>query len=80
MEGEPVNIGASVGIAIYPAHGATAQELLSSADLALYQAKDEGRHYRRLFTPLLRQAAALKRAYQGELRRAYEEGEFELFY
>ncbi|HEY0224407.1 MAG TPA: EAL domain-containing protein [Pseudolabrys sp.] len=80
VDGQPVNIGASVGIAIFPAHGATAEELLSCADLALYQAKEEGRHCRRFFAPGLRHAATLKRAYQGELRRAYDRGEFELFY
>ena len=29
----------SIGIAVYPEHGATAQELLSAADSAMYQAK-----------------------------------------
>ena len=80
VDGEPVHIGASVGIAIYPAHGHTAEELLSSADLALYQAKAEGRHCRRFFTPALRDAAVLKHGYQGELRRAWENREFELVF
>lgn len=80
VEGQPVNIGASIGIAIYPAHGTRSEELISGADLALYQAKAEGRHCRRFFTPALRSAAVAKHAYQGELRRAYENGEFELFY
>ncbi len=34
----------SVGIAIYPEHGATADELIRCADVALYQAKDAGRN------------------------------------
>jgi diguanylate cyclase (GGDEF)-like protein/PAS domain S-box-containing protein len=80
VEGQPVHIGASVGIALFPTHGTQAQELLSSADLAMYQAKAEGRHCRRFFTPVLRQAVTAKNAYQGELRRAREQGEFELYY
>ncbi len=80
IEGQPVHIGASVGIAIFPAHGSRGDELLSNADLALYQAKAEGRHCRRFFAPALRQAASLRHAYQGELRRAYQDGEFEMFY
>lgn len=80
IDGSPVDIAASGGIAIYPDHGATAQDLLSAADLALYQAKAEGRHCRRFFTPGLRQAADTKRAYHGELRRARENDEFVLFY
>ena len=80
VDGQPIHIGASIGIAIFPSHGTNAQELLSNADLALYQAKEEGRHCRRFFTPALRAAAILKQSYQGEMRRAYEQGEFELFY
>lgn len=80
IEGQPVNIGASIGIVLYPIHGLTNQELLTNADLALYQAKAEGRHCRRFFTRELRELSLAKRSYQGELGRAYAEGEFELFY
>jgi len=80
VDGQPVNIGASIGIVIYPIHGLTNQELLSNADLALYQAKAEGRHCRRFFTRELRELSLAKRAYQGELGRAYAQGEFEVFY
>jgi diguanylate cyclase (GGDEF)-like protein/PAS domain S-box-containing protein len=44
----------SAGIAIYPCHGATAEELLRSADLALYDAKASGRNCLRPFRPELR--------------------------
>jgi diguanylate cyclase (GGDEF)-like protein/PAS domain S-box-containing protein len=44
----------SAGIAIYPCHGATAGELLRSADLALYDAKASGRNCLRRFRPELR--------------------------
>lgn len=80
IDGQPVNIGASVGVAMFPGDGLTVRELLSSADLALYQAKAEGRHCRRFFSADLREAATLKRAYQGELARAFREQEFELYY
>ncbi|WP_413729576.1 putative bifunctional diguanylate cyclase/phosphodiesterase [Sodalis sp. RH22] len=80
IDGQPVNIGASVGIVLYPVHGLTIQELLTSADLALYQAKADGRHCRRFFTRELRELSQAKRSYQGELGRAYDRDEFELFY
>ncbi len=80
IDSQPVHIGASIGIAIFPAHGVGAEEMLSNADLALYQAKGEGRHCRRFFTPGLRNVANTRRAYQGELRRATEQNEFELYY
>jgi diguanylate cyclase (GGDEF)-like protein/PAS domain S-box-containing protein len=44
----------SAGLAIYPCHGASADELLRSADLALYDAKGSGRNCLRPFTPELR--------------------------
>lgn len=80
VEGEPVTIGASVGIAMFPAHGADVQELLSSADLALYEAKAQGKQCWRMFTPDLRTLATTRRAYQSEFARALANEEFELYY
>ncbi|MHB8283595.1 MAG: putative bifunctional diguanylate cyclase/phosphodiesterase [Caulobacteraceae bacterium] len=78
--GEKVTIGASAGLAMFPNDGVHAEDLLSNADLALYQAKAEGRHCRRFFTPTLRSAAVAKRAQEVELQRAVEQNELELFY
>jgi len=80
VDGRRVNVCASIGSAIYPDDGANTDELLSSADLALYQAKKEGRLSHFAFTPALRQAADLARAYDDELQHAFERGEFEVFY
>jgi diguanylate cyclase (GGDEF)-like protein/PAS domain S-box-containing protein len=41
---ESVSISASIGVAYYPADGATANELVKHADLAMYLAKDGGRN------------------------------------
>jgi diguanylate cyclase (GGDEF)-like protein/PAS domain S-box-containing protein len=77
---QTLRLGISVGIAIAPAHGEGTDELLSYADMALYQAKSEGRHCHRLFTPVLRQAAQHTRTCREELARAVECEEFVLFY
>ncbi|MSP28150.1 MAG: diguanylate cyclase [Methylococcales bacterium] len=42
-ENHCVQIGASIGISIYPQHGSTSEILMDHADTALYQAKDKGR-------------------------------------
>jgi diguanylate cyclase (GGDEF)-like protein/PAS domain S-box-containing protein len=42
-EGKNVQIGASIGISFYPEHGITPEKLMNNADIALYQAKDNGR-------------------------------------
>jgi diguanylate cyclase (GGDEF)-like protein/PAS domain S-box-containing protein len=75
-----VTVGASVGVAAYPSDGATIEALLSSAELDLYQAKTEGRPGFRSAAADPRDAPGRGRAYGKELRRAYEEGEFEVFY
>lgn len=38
-----VEVGASIGIAVYPHHGKTLEEMLESADVAMYQVKEHGR-------------------------------------
>jgi len=43
-------VSASIGIALFPEHGESVQELLSNADLAMYQAKERGRGSWHLFT------------------------------
>ena len=42
IDGEEVRIGASVGLARYPDHGASAEELLRASDQAMYEAKHAG--------------------------------------
>jgi diguanylate cyclase (GGDEF)-like protein/PAS domain S-box-containing protein len=42
-ENDTVQIGASIGISLYPQHGSTPEKLMDHADTALYQAKDNGR-------------------------------------
>lgn len=48
--GRSVRIGASVGIALAPEHAGDSETLLSYADLALYAAKEAGRHTVRVFS------------------------------
>jgi diguanylate cyclase (GGDEF)-like protein/PAS domain S-box-containing protein len=80
IEGHNLLVSASAGIAIAPADGATVDELVSSADLALYDAKAAGGRTSRFFMPQLRTRAESRRELDTELRRACAQGEFELHY
>jgi diguanylate cyclase (GGDEF)-like protein len=42
VQGETVEVRASLGLARYPEHGATVEELLAAADRAMYLAKNAG--------------------------------------
>jgi diguanylate cyclase (GGDEF)-like protein/PAS domain S-box-containing protein len=80
INGHQLFIGASAGIAIAPADGADVEELMSNADLALYDAKSAGGNAYRLFVPVLRAKAHARRGLDAELRRACVNKEFELYY
>jgi diguanylate cyclase (GGDEF)-like protein len=47
--GHTINIGCSVGIAVYPEHGADEISLMKNADVAMYQAKQNGRNNVQVF-------------------------------
>lgn len=71
---------ASVGIALFPHHGSTEQDLLKTADIALYEAKRGGRNTARLFEPEMRERLRMTRALEVELRQAVAQGQFEAWY
>jgi diguanylate cyclase (GGDEF)-like protein len=73
-------VGASAGIAIAPTDGADIEELVSNADLALYEAKSAGGNLYRLFVPVMRAKTVARRELDTELRRACANREFELFF
>ncbi len=75
-----LHVGGSAGIAIAPNDGKSVDELIANADLALYQAKSAGRRAYRFFLPVLRAQAQARRSLDLELRRAYSENEFELYF
>ncbi|RZI69933.1 MAG: EAL domain-containing protein [Pseudomonas sp.] len=74
------HVTASIGIAVSPSDGAEVGDLLSAADLAMYEAKAQGRNCMRFFNACLKDKVLSRRALEGEIRRAIEHEEFELFY
>jgi diguanylate cyclase (GGDEF)-like protein len=49
---DEISISVSIGVAVFPEHGATAQQVLDAADDALYVAKNAGRDTYRLAEPI----------------------------
>jgi diguanylate cyclase (GGDEF)-like protein/PAS domain S-box-containing protein len=80
IDGNEVNIGTSIGIALAPEHGTNPDSLLKMADMALYGAKSAGRNGYRFFDPDMGAAADARLALENELRRAIAQNEFELHY
>ncbi|HEY8095351.1 MAG TPA: EAL domain-containing protein [Methylobacter sp.] len=78
--GEEVQIGASIGISLYPQHGDSPALLMDHADAALYQAKDAGRGCFAYFSEDLTLVARERIALESRLRRAIDQQELRVFY
>ncbi len=73
-------IGASIGVAIIPSDGNSADELLRLADLAMYEAKSRGRNCHCFFSQQLNQIAQFNAGVEADLRVALDENQFFLEY
>ena len=79
--GRELFIGASLGITLFPDHGRDVTQLISNADVAMYQAKSKGRNHYQFYTNDLTQAATDRLELGNELRHALQrEDELQLHY
>lgn len=70
----------SIGIAIYPDDGETAEELLKNADLAMYYAKRSGGNVYRHFSTKMSETVLHRLTLENHLRKAIDRGELDLHY
>jgi diguanylate cyclase (GGDEF)-like protein len=80
VNGEQCFLSASVGIASFPEDGASAEELLKSADTAMYRAKAAGRAQAVYFEERMNAEAVARLTLDRDLRAAIEQGQLELHY
>ena len=80
IDGLDVAIGASIGAALFPDDGRTADDLLKNADLALYQAKSEGGGRHHFFQEGMHRKAQERRAFEADLKAALAAGQIEAHY
>nr|WP_256469632.1 MULTISPECIES: diguanylate cyclase [unclassified Bradyrhizobium] len=80
IEGHPVVIGCSIGLALVPEHGTRVDEILRNADLALYKSKNAGRSCFHVYSAQLKAEADQRNVLEIELREAIWREEIEVFY
>jgi diguanylate cyclase (GGDEF)-like protein len=77
---QQLRISASIGIAVYPAHGDNSTRLIANADAAMYYIKKSGRSSFAFFSPEMSTFFPERLALETELRGALENNQFELHY
>jgi diguanylate cyclase (GGDEF)-like protein/PAS domain S-box-containing protein len=80
LEGTGITVRASVGIAHYDGGGQDADELLRTADLAMYAAKRSGKGGYEVFAPSMQAALVERVELDADLRHALDADEFCLYY
>ncbi|QLG88575.1 EAL domain-containing protein [Chitinibacter bivalviorum] len=70
----------SIGISVYPDDGQDADELIKNADVAMYQAKNNGRNNYQFFTADMNARASERLSIEANMRDALSRGEFEVYF
>jgi predicted signal transduction protein with EAL and GGDEF domain len=70
----------SIGITVFKDHQVEMEELLKQADIAMYQAKDDGRNALRFYDPQMQSTITAHIALEKELSQAIKQQQFQLYY
>ena len=79
FQDQPLDVGTSIGIALFPEHAADAETLVRNADIAMYVAKRNKIGYT-VYDPKFDTSQQEHLSLLGELRHAVEHGELRLYY
>ncbi len=80
IDGDRLEVRASLGVAVYPEDGKDSDTLMQSADLALYHAKIGGRGQTRFFDHSMTRDLVRRREIENELRLALQREELSIFF
>lgn len=80
LDGQPIVIGTSIGIAVSPDNGNEIHQLLKAADIALYDAKAGGRGTFRFFAARMGERLQARQALKSAMRAALAQNEFHVQY
>jgi diguanylate cyclase (GGDEF)-like protein/PAS domain S-box-containing protein len=80
IEEHVLHVTTSIGISIFPDDASSVDDLIRNADLAMYQAKQEGRSRYNYFTETLNEQVRYQREMERQMRLAVERDEFVLHF
>lgn len=83
QDGKPsgrIEIGASIGIALYPENADDGDQLIRNADMAMYRAKENGKNQYHFYETKLSEEVVRRYVLERELRIALEEEQLEVYY
>jgi len=80
IDGNLIIVGSSIGIVLYPEYGEDFDQLLTMADMALYEAKTKGRGIAHFYSEALGDRIYERRKLEVDLRRAVQKGELSVHY
>src|SRR5882724_1509879 len=75
-----LHVTASIGVSVYPDDGLDAETLIKNSDIAMYQAKENGRQSYQFFKPAMNVRAVERQSIEENLCRALQRQEFALHY
>jgi predicted signal transduction protein with EAL and GGDEF domain len=80
LEEHEINIGCSIGIAIYPDNGDTPEMLMKASDSAMYAVKESGKNNYRFFNNKINQILQNRLEIESDFYSALHQNQFEVFY
>ncbi len=80
LEGHEISVTGSMGIAVFPTDGDSLDQLLQSSDIAMYQAKKQGRNNAQFYSATMNSQAEERLTLENDLRKALERHELVTYY